>query len=102
MLHQLRTSHFQTSDGVLTGLLQVTTDYLLAENYGGAEQEHLLCLNRGVSDTGSDWFEANISAVAAAVTEAQSCDNGEVSFPLQVSLWWGMQDEVVPRPGQCQ
>ena len=82
-------------------MLQLTSDYFQAENLGGAGQEHLLCLNRGVSDTGPDWFEANISALAAALTDAQSGNKGDISYPLKVELWWGMQDEVVPRPGQC-
>lgn len=71
----------------------LTMDYLYAEDFRGIGQEHLLCLNRGGANTGSEWFVREIAAVAMAVKEAGSSR-------LSLDVWWGGQDGMVPRNGQ--
>lgn len=75
-------------------------EYCHAENFEGFGQEHLQCLNRGPSDTGPDWLEASVSAVVAGLIDAQTGGQDSIPYPLQVELWWGWQDALVPRPGQ--
>nr|ODN91925.1 hypothetical protein L203_01179 [Cryptococcus depauperatus CBS 7841] len=114
--------------------------YMQVENGQGIGQEHLLCLNRGSNQTGSQWLKTSISNLAATIELAQclapiltknelaqrySID--EMSFesvdtpdselmvkrptkvspistkplhPLKLHVWWGWQDDMVPRKGQ--
>ena len=59
--------------------------------------DHLLCLNREGANTGPEWFETTIAAVAKQVREAQSKDE---PVDLPVNLWWGMKDAMVPAGGR--
>ncbi|GFZ50912.1 hypothetical protein JCM24511_08670 [Saitozyma sp. JCM 24511] len=96
---------------------QLTTDYFHAENFEGVGQEHLLCLNRGSSDTGPEWFVKAVADLAGAIVaaqgagsetprtkpaaeKAQSPDSSAVRCPLDIQLWWGWKDGMVPRKGQ--
>jgi hypothetical protein len=103
-------------------MMQTTTEFFQAENYAGVgqgqnlsspsilmipdiSQEHLQCLNRGPTDTGPEWMEANFSALAAALTNAQAGEKKDedikrIPRPLDVQLFWGWEDRMVPRKGQ--
>jgi hypothetical protein len=64
-------------------------------------EEHLQCLNRGSTDTGPEWMEANLLAVSAALLSAQEIQTGgRIPRPLDVQLFWGWEDQMVPRKGQ--
>jgi hypothetical protein len=75
--------------------------------------EHLICLNRGEEDTGHVWFERAIAQLAALIRLRRSeRKNGEADGEnrqtatdgqggrLQVHVWWGSDDKMVPRQGQ--
>jgi hypothetical protein len=90
----------------------------LLDSYRGlSEAEHLLCLNRGPSDTGPDWFVKAVADLAGAIVAAQSAgsetatsrvteektqspDSSAVRCPLDLQVWWGWKDGMVPRKGQ--
>lgn len=69
--------------------------YMWAEDQQGISQEHLLCLGKGVhgagvTQTGSkEWMAAAIEQICnrAAATGVK----------LQVRLWWGKKDAMIPR-----
>ncbi|OCF31536.1 hypothetical protein I316_06735 [Kwoniella heveanensis BCC8398] len=101
----------------------LTNAYMGAENGQGIGQEHLICLNRGPEDTGSKWLETAVSDLAATIDFAQIGDqeetaslesatgaataekdketkNRRVPVPIDVHVWWGWEDDMVPRKGQ--
>ncbi|WVF67572.1 hypothetical protein IAT40_002330 [Kwoniella sp. CBS 6097] len=101
----------------------LTNAYMSAENSQGIGQEHLLCLSRGPEDTGSKWLETAASDLAATIEFAQvgekhdtalpsstfgaaSAEKGNglksktVPSPIDVHVWWGWEDDMVPRKGQ--
>ncbi|WOO82616.1 uncharacterized protein LOC62_04G006096 [Vanrija pseudolonga] len=75
----------------------LTMDYLYAEDFSGIGQEYLLCLNRGAQDSGPEWFKAELESVAASVRDAQ---DPKVSVKLDIMVWWGEQDGMVPVNGR--
>ncbi|KAK8854694.1 hypothetical protein IAR55_003433 [Kwoniella newhampshirensis] len=97
-----------------------TSEYMTAENGQGIGQEHLICLNRGPIDTGAKWLETATSDLAATIEFAQLSSSNkvekadphenrliagdtqrkEVPHPLMVDVWWGWEDDMVPRKGQ--
>lgn len=81
---------------------QTTTDYFQAENFSGVGQEHLICLNRGPVDTGHIWLEQTITTLATKLQTAGMDRPGtEKGLPLiDVDVWWGWEDNMVPRKGQ--
>jgi hypothetical protein len=79
--------------------LKLMRSYMFAESQQGMSQEYLLCLGKGLSGTGADrigtreWFAAVITAVQAPF--------GNVDIPkLDVKVWWGENDGLVPREAQ--
>jgi hypothetical protein len=60
--------------------------------------DHLLCLNRGTANTGPEWFEKTLLQLDARLLAAQ---DGKVRRRIPLDIWWGWQDGMVPRPGQC-
>ncbi|OCF44038.1 hypothetical protein I317_02146 [Kwoniella heveanensis CBS 569] len=101
----------------------LTNAYMGAENGQGIGQEHLICLNRGPEDTGSKWLETAVSDLAATIDFAQIGDQEETAslesatgaataekdketknrrapVPIDVHVWWGWEDDMVPRKGQ--
>ncbi|WVQ95057.1 hypothetical protein IAU59_002149 [Kwoniella sp. CBS 9459] len=101
----------------------LTSAYMSAENSQGIGQEHLICLNRGPEDTGSQWLESATADLASTIEFAQIGDEddtfrrkpdvGEISedkdkelksrtvpSPISVHVWWGWEDDMVPRKGQ--
>ncbi|WWC90593.1 uncharacterized protein L201_005529 [Kwoniella dendrophila CBS 6074] len=98
----------------------LTSSYMSAENAQGIGQEHLICLNRGPEETGSQWLQNSIRELADTIEFAQVEDrfshndrtkNGKeqeqrgnektkVSYPIEINVWWGWQDDMVPRKGQ--
>ncbi|ORX38407.1 Alpha/Beta hydrolase protein [Kockovaella imperatae] len=89
---------------VFTDVIQA---YFMAENNGGVGQEHLLCLNRGPENTGHEWLENSVADLARVLADAQSTgrrrneDDGlPIPRPLNVHIWWGWEDGMVPRQGQ--
>ncbi|RXK42428.1 hypothetical protein M231_00418 [Tremella mesenterica] len=85
--------------------------YCQAEELRGMGEDHLLCLNRG-SNTGYEWFERTISSLAFRIVSSPSTQKPQECPPspsdavprqanvLKVDIWWGLQDAMVPRPGQ--
>jgi hypothetical protein len=61
--------------------------------------EQMICLNRGPTNTGPEWFEATISALAGTIRSEQ---RGRHIERLKIDIWWGLQDGMVPRKGQCR
>ncbi|ODN90815.1 hypothetical protein L198_06132 [Cryptococcus wingfieldii CBS 7118] len=103
--------------------------YMQAENAQGIGQEHLICLNRGLQNTGAPYLLTALSDLAATIEFAQSPveseartrlgkkfgmsvgerlrdsetgggGGGGVKWPLEVNVWWGWLDDMVPRKGQ--
>lgn len=73
----------------------------LAHKLIGAD--HLLCLNRGTADSGSEWIERTLLQLDATLIAAQGGkedDGAPARIPLHI--WWGWQDSMVPRKGQCE
>ncbi|WVR09508.1 hypothetical protein IAU60_006576 [Kwoniella sp. DSM 27419] len=85
---------------------QSTDGYMTAENNQGIGQEHLICLNRGPEDTGAQWLENAASDLAATVEFAQSTaiaskpEGTATLSPVEIDVWWGWLDDMVPRKGQ--
>nr|XP_031864044.1 uncharacterized protein CI109_000688 [Kwoniella shandongensis]KAA5531116.1 hypothetical protein CI109_000688 [Kwoniella shandongensis] len=103
-----------------------TSEFMTAENGQGIGQEHLICLNRGPNDTGAKWLEIATSDLAATIDFAQLGESSSSSVskslregqqppkdgneveaekktvpnPLIVDVWWGWEDDMVPRKGQ--
>lgn len=80
-----------------------------AENFSGIGQEHLICLNRGPMDTGHTYLERTIDALAeklggkgghAGGGDGDGVGKGEAPGELDVRIWWGWLDTMVPRKGQ--
>lgn len=61
-------------------------------------QEHLICLNRGPVDTGHVWLEQTITKLSTLLRS--STPKGEKKAVLDVHVWWGWEDNMVPRKGQ--
>ncbi|WVW85510.1 hypothetical protein I302_107548 [Kwoniella bestiolae CBS 10118] len=93
----------------------LTSSYMAAENGQGIGQEHLICLNRGPEETGSEWLKDTVKDLADTIEFAQLDDspltqysNGgdeggkgrKVPYPIEVDVWWGWLDDMVPRQGQ--
>lgn len=92
--------------------LQLVTEYFNAENFEGVGQgascslslrvnahrpDHLLCLNRAQANTGPEWFERTLLQLDASLLAAQG---GTLDRRIQLHVWWGWQDSMVPRKGQ--
>lgn len=54
----------------------------------------MICLNRGTDDTGYQWLERSVEALSENLGKAGA------TRPLNMQVWWGWQDAMVPRPGQ--
>ncbi|WRT68510.1 uncharacterized protein IL334_005486 [Kwoniella shivajii] len=89
----------------------LTSSYMSAENGQGIGQEHLICLNRGPEETGAKWLEIAVKDLADTIQFAQSDEIGdtpledsniikEIQSPIEIDVWWGWEDEMVPRKGQ--
>jgi len=80
----------------------LVTEYFQAENFQGVGQDHLLCLNRGASNTGHEWFEQTLSTLDERLLSAQEKGSGKEGKRrrLKMHVWWGWQDGMVPRKGQ--
>ncbi|KAK1927202.1 hypothetical protein DB88DRAFT_507302 [Papiliotrema laurentii] len=77
---------------------KTTTAYFQAESTQGVGQEHLICLNHGPRDTGPDWLEQKLDEVARQVRDR--CAVSGTQAKLDVDIWWGLRDKMVPRQGQ--
>lgn len=76
--------------------------------------EHLICLNRGEEDTGHIWFENVIARLAQQTrqrrptprdgdpgsTSRNGTDERADDERLNVHVWWGSEDKMVPVQGQ--
>lgn len=72
-----------------------------AETFSGIGQEHLVCLNRGPTDTGYLHLERAVDQLAKQLRSRQAVDGTQESpVPLDIRIWWGWQDTMVPRKGQ--
>ncbi|WWC63394.1 uncharacterized protein I303_105994 [Kwoniella dejecticola CBS 10117] len=115
----------------------LTQSYMSAENSQGIGQEHLICLNRGTEETGSEWLKRTIRELADTVEFAQLGEEAEevefdlnlgldlgkdeknaggpgldgrtkrkhsrhrkVPYKMEIEVWWGWLDDMVPRKGQ--
>jgi hypothetical protein len=68
-----------------------------AETFSGIGQEHLICLNRGPTDTGYRHLEIAVEDLA---TRLWTREDGVRAGKLDVRIWWGWRDTMVPRKGQ--
>lgn len=77
-------------------------EYFGLENAGGVGQEHLQCLNRGPVDTGPKWFQKSIADLASVLQtrESSAGDADDEGRRLEMHVWWGWEDTMVPRNGQ--
>ncbi|WWC71478.1 uncharacterized protein I206_105436 [Kwoniella pini CBS 10737] len=83
----------------------LTQSYMTAENAQGIGQEHLICLNRGTDETGSEWLKTTIKELADTIEFAQlgelpSNAKRKIPYPIEIEIWWGWLDDMVPRKGQ--
>ncbi|OCF57548.1 hypothetical protein L486_05006 [Kwoniella mangroviensis CBS 10435] len=97
----------------------LTSSYMSAENGQGIGQEHLICLNRGPEDTGSEWLSSTVKDLAdtiefaqlenASLRSASHPNDGQneegrnkkkVPYAIEIDVWWGWWDDMVPRKGQ--
>lgn len=78
--------------------------YLWIENQRGIGQEHLLCLGKGVRGSGASkigskaWYAETIGGLRAAPPNSMGEANTKGVAPrIQVYVWWGDEDGMVPR-----
>jgi hypothetical protein len=89
-----QTGYLRRSMGLET--LRLAQTYMHAESVKGLSEEYLLCLGKGVEDSGAqkagsrEWLAASVSSFGAAFGDG-------VRPPLAVMLWWGENDGMVPR-----
>lgn len=80
---------------------QTTTEYMQAETFSGIGQEHLICLNRGPVDTGYRHIEQAVEELAQRLSQRDKAGtDGHARKKLDVRIWWGWRDTMVPRRGQ--
>ena len=74
---------------------KLAEQYMWVEDQQGISQEHLLCLGKGVRGAGVTQTGSN-EWMAAAIEQIEN-RAAATGVKLQVRLWWGEKDAMIPR-----
>jgi hypothetical protein len=91
---------------MLPETISLVQKYMFAESQQGMSQEHLLSLGKGVPGSGidkigtRDWYVATVDALRTYFGPEKDMISESVAHGharLDVRIWWGERDNMVPR-----